>query len=150
MADWLSLDASATTTTAEYTRLAPGTIVSFSDHLPQVPSWTMNVGAELHLPISVRWVEDGLATLRIDESHKASSYDAAPKHHLQLRASPGPRERTSELRPPVPGPGRWPAYARNLFNRQYLDFHEDLMSIVYSIGTPGAPREIGGEIFYRW
>jgi len=149
VADWLSLDASATTTTAEYTRLETGTIVSFSDHLPQVPSWTMNVGAELHLPISIRWVEDGLATLRIDESHRASSYDAAPntiynyephRDIVNARLSYGPRS----------GPWSVAAYARNLFNRQYLDFHEDLMAFVYSIGTPGPPREIGGEIFYRW
>ena len=88
-------------------------------------------------------------TARIDEVHKASYFDGSPntqynyEPHLDVvnaRISYGPKSE------------KWTvaAYARNLLNHQYLLYHEDLYAFVYSIGTPAAPREVGGEVYYRW
>jgi iron complex outermembrane receptor protein len=144
-----SFNLGVTSTSAEYTRLEPGTVVTRADHLPQVPSWTLNAGLELHAPLPTPLSSDGVFTARIDESHKASRYDGAPntiynfEPHLDVvnaRLAYGPASQ------------RWSvaAYARNLLNHRYLDFHEDLMAFLYSIGTSAPPREVGGEFYYRW
>jgi iron complex outermembrane receptor protein len=149
LTSWLSLDLAATTTSAEYTRLAEGTDVTRADHLPQVPSWTLDAGLELHVPVPLPHVDSGEFLARIDESHRASYYDGAPntiynyEPHRDLvnaRLAYGPSDRQWQVA----------VYARNLLNHQYLDFHEDLMAFLYSIGTPAPPREVGGEVHYRW
>jgi len=147
--DYLRLDVGATSTTDHYTKIVNGAQVSLSDHLPQVPSWTANVGLQLDLPAPTPVAADGLFTARIDESHKASYYDGSPNTQFNFeprvdvvnaRLSYGPRSE------------RWTvaAYARNLLNHGYLAYHEDLFAFLYSIGTPAPPREFGGEIYYRW
>ncbi len=147
--NYLRVDLGATSTSAHYTNILNGAQVTLSDHLPQVPVWTANLGVQLDVPVPTPIAADGVFTVRIDESHKASYYDGSPntpynfEPHLDVvngRLSYGPKD------------GKWSvaAYARNLLNHQYLLFHEDLYAFVYSIGTPAPPREVGGEIHYRW
>ncbi len=147
--NYLRVDLGATSTSAHYTSILNGAQVTLSDHLPQVPVWTANLGVQLDVPVPTPIAADGVFTARIDESHKASYYDGSPntpynfEPHLDVvngRLSYGPKD------------GKWSvaAYARNLLNHQYLLFHEDLYAFVYSIGTPAPPREVGGEIHYRW
>jgi iron complex outermembrane receptor protein len=149
LTNYFRVDLGATSTSAHYTHILNGAQVTLSDHLPEVPVWSANVGAQLDLPAPTALATDGIVTVRLDESHKASYYDGAPntpynfEPHLDVvngRLSYGPRD------------GKWSvaAYARNLLNHQYLLFHEDLYAFVYSIGTPAPPREVGGEIHYRW
>jgi iron complex outermembrane receptor protein len=147
--DYLRFDVGATSTSDHYTHILSGAQVSLSDHLPEVPSWSANLGVQLDLPAPTAIAPDGVFTTRIDESHKASYYDGSPntpynfEPHLDVvnaRLSYGPKT------------GKWTvaAYARNLLNHEYLLYHEDLYAFVYSIGTPAPPREIGGEFYYRW
>jgi iron complex outermembrane receptor protein len=149
LTNYLRVDLGATSTSAHYTNVLNGAQVTVSDHLPEVPVWSANLGVQLDLPAPTGLAADGIVTARIDESHKASYYDGAPntpynfEPHLDVvngRLSYGPKD------------GKWSVavYARNLLNHQYLLFHEDLFAFVYSIGTPAPPREVGGEIHYRW
>lgn len=149
LTDYLRVDLGVNQTSDHYTRILNGAQVTLNDHLPAVPSWAGNLGVQLDLPAPTRFADDGVFTARIDESHKASYYDGSPNTPYNFepsldvvngRLSYGPKS------------GKWSvaAYARNLFNHQYLIFHEDLYAFVYSIGTPAPPREIGGEIHYSW
>ncbi|HVO45941.1 MAG TPA: TonB-dependent receptor, partial [Steroidobacteraceae bacterium] len=149
LTSWLTFDLAATTTSAEYTRLEPGTVVTRADHLPQVPSWTLTAGLELHVPVPVPFVDGGELTARLDESHKASYYDGAPNTIYNYEPH---RDLVNARLAYGPGNQRWSValYARNLFNHHYLDFHEDLMAFLYSIGTPAPPREVGAEVHYHW
>jgi len=149
LTSWLTFDLAATTTSAEYTRLEPGTVVTLADHLPQVPSWTLTAGLELHVPVPVPFVDGGELTARLDESHKASYYDGAPNTIYNYEPH---RDLVNARLAYGPGNQRWSValYARNLFNHHYLDFHEDLMAFLYSIGTPAPPREVGAEVHYHW
>ena len=146
---YLRVDLGLTSTSAHYTHILDGAQVTLSDHLPEVPVWTGNVGLQLDLPAPTALAGDGVFTARVDESHKASYYDGAPntqynyEPHLDLvnaRISYGPKD------------GKWSVagYARNLLDHRYYIFHEDLYAFVYSIATPAPPREVGGEIHYRW
>jgi iron complex outermembrane receptor protein len=145
VSSWLLFNLAATTTSAEYTKLEPGTVVTRADHLPQVPSWTLNAGAEVHVPISAA----GILTARMDYTHKASWYDGAPNTVYNFEPS---LDLVNARLAFGPASNKWTvaAYARNLFNHRYLDFHEDLMAFLYSIGTTAPPREVGGEFYFRW
>ena len=147
--DYLAFTLGATSTSAHYVKLVPGTDVSLTDHLPQVPAVTINAGLRLDLPVPSALANDGVLSARIDASHKASYYDGAPNSQynfepaltlVNARIAYGPQGQ------------RWSiaAYARNLTNKQYYLFHEDLMAFVYSIADPAPPREIGGEFLVRW
>ena len=147
--DYLRFDLGATSTSGHYTNILNGAQVSRSDHLPQTPSWTANVGLQLELPAPTPMAADGMFTARIDEAHKASYYDGSPNTPynfeprldvVNARLSYGPKSE------------KWTvaAYARNLLNHGYLAYHEDLYAFLYSIGTPAPPREVGGEVYYRW
>lgn len=147
--DYLKVDLGIDQTSAHYISVLNGAQVSRADHLPQVPAWAGNLGVELNLPAASPLAADGIFTARIDESHKASYYDGAPntpynyEPHLDVvnaRLAYGPGDR------------KWSVavYARNLTNHGYYIFHEDLYAFVYSIARPAPPREVGGEVYYRW
>lgn len=147
--EYLSLILGATATSAHYVRLTSGTDVSLSDHLPQTPSVTWNAGIKLDLPLGTPLAADGLFSARIDVSRKSSYYDGAPNSQynfeptltlVNARIAYGPRNQHWDVA----------AYARNLTNKKYYLYHEDLMAFVYSIADPAPPREIGGEFTYRW
>jgi iron complex outermembrane receptor protein len=147
--DSLAFTLGATATSAHYVSLVPGTDVSLSDHLPQVPAVTWNAGLKLDLPVSTGLANDGVFGARIDVSYKASWYDGAPNSQynfepaltlVNARIAYGPKSQKWSVA----------AYARNLTNKQYYLYHEDLMAFVYSIADPAPPREIGGEVSFRW
>ncbi len=147
--DWFAITFGATATSAHYVRLAPGTDVSLRDHLPRVPSVTLNGGLRLDLPLSSPFANDGLLSARIDASRKASYYDGAPNSAYNFepaltlvngRIAYGPKSKRWQIA----------AYARNLTNKKYFMHHEDLMAFVYSIADPAPPREVGGEFMFNW
>lgn len=149
LTNYLKLSLATTQTSAHYVSMAPGAVVSLSDHLPLVPAWTMNAALDLTLPAPTPVSADGYVTVHVDAVHKASYYDGAPNSQYNFE----PHLTLMNARIAYnSGNDRWTvaAYARNLTNHSYYLFHEDLMAFVYSIADPAPPREIGAEVYYRW
>jgi iron complex outermembrane receptor protein len=78
LTQYFRIDLGVTQTSDHYTKILNGAQVTLNDHLPEVPSWAGNLGAQLDLPAPTVFADDGIFTARIDESHKASYYDGSP------------------------------------------------------------------------
>jgi iron complex outermembrane receptor protein len=137
-------------TSAHYTHLLPGTTgVSLSGHLPEVPVWSGTFGLQLNVPAPSGIATDGLFTARIDESHKASYFDGTPNTAYNYEP---PVDVVNARLAYGPQSGKWQvaAYARNLMNHPYYLSHTDLYAFLYSVAYPAPPRELGGEVWFRW
>jgi iron complex outermembrane receptor protein len=132
-----------------YTALNSGTSLSLNDKLPQTPKWTVNAGLDFNIPAPTPLAETGMLNANVSYSFKDNFYQGAqnspynyePSYSLvNARVSYGPEGKGWKLA----------LYGKNLTNKHYFLYREDLYAFGYAEGIPSAPRELGGELNFSW
>jgi iron complex outermembrane receptor protein len=134
---------------AEYSELDPGVLLNIAHELPQIPEWTLTTGIQYARPFSSTSINDGEFFFRADYSFKDdfhhnaqnSNFTLEPSYEiLNLRAGFGPSD------------GRWQlaAYAKNVFDEEYMQFREDVFAFLVAPAIVAPPREVGVEMSFNW
>ncbi len=147
--DYVTLNYGVTYLDAKYTKLAPGADVTLQSKLAETPKWTLNFGAQLDLPASTGLADNGVFSARVDYTYKDGFYYGAQNSSFNYEKA---RSLVNARIAYGPDDGAWniAGYARNLFNKRYNNYREDLLAFIYAINMPAAPRELGLELNFTW
>ncbi|HLY58437.1 MAG TPA: TonB-dependent receptor [Stellaceae bacterium] len=128
-----------------FDEIAPGAAITLSNKLPSTPRWTLNAGAQYTVPLGT--FGDLLA--RADVSW-------VDRFYWQVQSTPldqgGNYALVNAILTYTPPKGNYQVsfYGKNLFDRTYFTYADDLSPFAMALAIPGEPRELGVLLRYEW